>query len=437
MSAFFRSGPFQELKEEFFAWNQARAGGSTEELARIVAEILAQVKGEGLDAVKRYTRKFDLAPDAKYDPILTLQEGAPAATENWQEALTVAKDRILAFHQRQLEHLTKGWTNLEWTHHEGKSSEGQRLRPVRRAGVYVPGGRAEYPSSVLMNVGPAIAAGVDPKSIVVATPPRQDGTLSPAVEYACRLLGVNTVLLAGGAQAIALLAYGCAQFPAVDVIVGPGNSFVNEAKRQVWGRVGLDNFAGPSEVGLWLDETANLEWAALDLLTQIEHAPDNTGLVVVPTQELAQAFEAVLSHQLELAPRKQSISLALSERCWLLVEPDTQLAAEAINLFAPEHLGLHLRDAESVLDLIHHAGCILVGGFGAQSAGDYILGPSHTLPTNGGARFGSPVNVMHFMRFQSISRVREDLVESLYAYGATIGDLEGFPTHAQGLRARL
>lgn len=433
---FFRTGEYSSLEAEFKSWNIARTI-SASGVRSVVEDIFRDFSKDPLGALERASRRFDLDEGAEYSALYEVGT-RQLASEEWQVALEVAAKRILDFHESQFRVLTQGMSGSpkEWKTGHADSSEGQRLVPVNRVGVYVPGGNAAYPSSVLMNVLPAIAATVPPENIVVATPPTRHGKLHHTLEFACGLCGIKTVVLSGGATGIAALAFGLPGLEPVDIIVGPGNDFVNEAKRMVWGRVGLDNYAGPSEVAIWADSQCRPHWVAADLLSQVEHAPDNVGLLVVDSQETLDRVLGALEELLNGEPREQTMRRALAEKGWALIEPDLTRAALAIDTFAPEHLGIHLSNSEDAVKLIRNAGCILVGENGAQSAGDYILGPSHTLPTGRGARFGSPVNVMNFLKFQSISRVSSQLVEECYEFGARIGDVEGFSMHARALRIR-
>ncbi|HEY0866890.1 MAG TPA: histidinol dehydrogenase, partial [Fimbriimonas sp.] len=312
---------------------------------------------------------------------------------------------------------------------------GQRLIPLRTAGVYVPGGNASYPSSVVMNVIPAQCAGVN--AVFVTTPARRDGTLHPAVVAALAYCGVAKAFKVGGAAAIAALALGTETVPRVDKIVGPGNRFVNEAKRQLWGTVGLDGYAGPSEVCVLCDASTDARFAAADLLTQIEHAPDNAGFLVCTDGQKIREILAEVDRQATGARREETMRRALENESLAIIARDEAEACEIVNAIAPEHLSIATREPELTMESIFNAGCILLGEWSPESAGDFVAGPSHTLPTSGAARFGNPVNVLDFLKVQSIIRLdRDDLLEMLPTIQA-FGEMEGFPTHAQGASIRF
>jgi histidinol dehydrogenase len=300
--------------------------------------------------------------------------------------------------------------------------------------VYVPGGKASYPSSVYMNVVPAQSAGV--KEIVIATPAAPDGSVSPALLVAARKLGITRILKCGGAAAVAALALGIEDMPRVDVLVGPGNTWVNEAKRQLWGTVGLTAYAGPSEVALLAFPDCDPLVAAADLITQVEHSDDNGALLVVFSQEQARDILDAAKVMVDAAPRADSLRRALAEHGAVVVCSSETEAYQAVNDYAPEHLAILGGEPEEAVTHIVNAGCIALGHWTAQSAGDYVSGPSHTLPTSGAARFGSPVNVMDFLRFQSITSLERDDILELAPTIERLSALEGFPSHGQGAEIR-
>jgi histidinol dehydrogenase len=362
-----------------------------------------------------------------------------------KQAIRTAIERVMEFHQVQLDTLTEGWTELgsgwgwrTYSHEHEDGSEsgmiGQRMLPVLSAGVYVPGGRADYPSSVVMNVVPAQIAGVE--RIVVATPPDKAGNVSPAVLFACHELGVENVLLAGGASAIAAMALGIEGLSRVDVIAGPGNKYVNEAKRQLWGVVGLDSYAGPSEICVFADDSANVVFAAADLIAQVEHAPDNVGVLVTTSQETCDEVIAEVERQLLSAPRANVIRQALMEHGVAVVCTSIADAVTTINRVAPEHLALHSINATELLPLVTSAGAVMMGPWTAQSVGDYCEGPSHTLPTSGAARFASPVSVLTFLRLQSVSMLDQEDAVALAPTVEAFAALEGLPAHGEAARIR-
>lgn len=437
-----------------FGWrtNALESGGDhpadAPGVTRVVAAQIAAVRQGGVKAAWRSSRKFD-APNLKLADFWVSETEIEEASVS-DEALSAIRhsiDRVSDFHDHQLRALTQGWEadsvggrrTFVWTMpaHPGSAGiVGQRLVPHRTVGLYVPGGKASYPSSVVMTAVPAVVAGVD--EFIIATPPRADGSVSPAVLVAARELGIRTIAKVGGASAIALMALGDpeAGLPPVDKVVGPGNRFVNEAKRQLWGEVGLDTLAGPSEVAVVADDEANPAYAAADWLTQVEHAEDNVGKVFATTVGIAVAILGEAERLLAGSAREATMRAALREHGELVVGDPTILVA-SVNAFGPEHLTLMVKDPEWWLDRIENAGCIVVGDHTPQSAGDFVSGPSHTLPTGQAARFGSPLNVMDFMQFQSLSALTPDDLEKLRGPIEAFGALEGFPMHARGASIRF
>lgn len=444
--------------EDPFPILDKRGVGADDSVTQTVAQTIDDVRKRGDAALLESARRFD-APELA-SIVATQQEiddAMPLLEQTF--ALDHAVERVKAFHERQLEAIAAGWqeeefqsvderrhdgqprhhvANHRWTWNASKSEGGwlgQRIGPVRSAGVYVPGGNAIYPSSVVMNVIPAQVAGVN--EVVVTTPARRDGTLAPSVLYAARYCGVAKVVKVGGAAAIAALALGTESVPRVDKIVGPGNKYVNEAKRQLWGVVGLDGYAGPSEVCVLADETANARFAAADLLTQIEHAPDNAGfLVVIGEAKLGEILDEV-ERQLTGAPREETMRAALNNESLIVLARDLSEACEVVNAIAPEHLSIATREPEEVARKIRNAGCILMGEWTPESAGDFCAGPSHTLPTATAARFGSPVNVMDFLKIQSLLQLNRDELSEIAKTIETFGQMEGFPTHGHGASVRF
>lgn len=408
------------------------------QLVSTVASIIAEVERKGIQAVARQTRRFD-APELS-SVLVTEEELAEASIPpQFYDAIQISIERVRDFHEVQLATLTEGWDELDlgwgWRMDAIEDSddtgyEGQRMLPLSSVGVYVPGGKGTYPSSVIMNVIPAQGAGV--KRIIVATPPRADGTIDPAVLVACRELEVDLVVKAGGASAVAVMALGCEEIERVDKVFGPGNAYVNEAKRQLWGSVGLDSYAGPSEVAVYADGECSPEASAVDLLTQVEHAEDNVGVLICRSQDVADSVLAAVENLLAGADREQVMRTALSDHgVCVIVESDEQ-AIEMINAFAPEHLSIHCANAAGVAQGVVNCGCILIGANTPQSAGDFVSGPSHTLPTAGSARFSSPVNVLDFLKVQSVSMLTASDLAELSPTIERFGEMEGFPMHGWG-----
>lgn len=409
------------------------------EVQETVAKIIADVAERGDMAVLESGQRFD-SPQQKSLVVAEADLEQASVPSLHEEAIQLAVRRVTRFHLAQLGHLCEGWQTstdrswLWWREEDGGGKLGQRIRPLLSAGAYVPGGRANYPSSVIMNTIPAVVAGVP--RVAVTSPVGIDGTLPASVLVACRECGVREVIQAGGAAAVAALALGTESIARVDKIVGPGNKYVNEAKRQLWGQVGLDGYAGPSEVCVFADEECRADWAAADLLTQVEHAEDNAGfLVCLSFEKLHEVLDEV-ERQLVEAPRADVMRAALNSNGLAIVARSPLEAAEVINWIAPEHLTLATLDPERLLPSIVNAGAILMGEHSPESAGDFVLGPSHTLPTSGSARFGSPVNVGDFLKVQSLAWMTPDSLAPLLDAVDAFGEMEGFPTHARASRMR-
>lgn len=407
---------------------------------KIVSEIIEAVRTRGDEALLESARRFD-APGLP-SILVTQQEIEAAEVEDKVlEAIRTSASRVRAFHQMQAKVLfgerIYGWwktPDLSTDSQRGGLGLGQRFRPLTSAGVYVPGGNATYPSSVIMNAIPAQCAEV--KNVFVTTPARQNGTLAPAVLVALREVGIQKAFKVGGAAAIAALALGTESISRVDKVVGPGNRFVNEAKRQLWGQVGLDGYAGPSEVAVLADDHANATFAAADLLTQIEHAPDNAGFLVTLSRAKADEILAEAERLMTGQPREAAMRAALKNESMVFIAKDLAQAVEIVNAIAPEHLTLAVEKPETVVDSIQNAGCVLLGEWTPESAGDFCLGPSHTLPTAGAARFGSPVNVLDFVKVQSVSRLDFATLEPLIPVIEAFGEFEEFPIHGHGATVR-
>ena len=336
-------------------------------------------------------------------------------------ALQTAAARIRAFHERQ--------TQLSWSHREADGSAyGQRVTPLDRVGVYVPGGRAAYPSSVLMTVIPAQVAGVAEIVMVVPTP---GGTRNPLVLAAAHLAGVTRAFAIGGAQAIAALAYGTATIPAVDKICGPGNAYVAAAKRRVYGAVGIDMIAGASEVLVIADESANPDWVAMDLFAQAEHDELAQSILVTPDGTLIEAVARSAQRQIESMPRRAIIAASLASRGALIKVRDLAEACAVSNRVAPEHLELAVADPGRLLPHIRHAGAIFMGHHASEALGDYCAGPNHVLPTGRTARFSSPLGVYDFQKRSSVLDVSVAAARTLGLVAATLAEGEGLTAHAR------
>lgn len=442
-----------------------RTAARDEETQRTVAAIIEDVRGRGDLALLDNARKFD-APELTALRVGEEEIENATVSEEVEAALKEALWRIATFHTAQLTAMTAGWKGddpdealwdfqqhtvqkpLEWYwtrtavgagplfrrkgFYEG--SLGQRMLALVRTGVYVPGGNAAYPSSVLMNAVPGLLVGTE---IALTSPVRRDGTWHPAVLVAMRLAGVREGFKIGGAAAVAALALGTESVGRVDKIVGPGNRWVNEAKRQLWGTVGLDGYAGPSEVCVIADEDADPAYAAADLLTQVEHAPDNAAFLITLSEAKRGAILAEIERQTANAPRGDTMRQALAENSFAVTVRDRTEALDAINRIAPEHLTLAVADPEAWLAGVRNAGCVLMGEHTPESAGDYVAGPSHTLPTAGAAVWQSPVSVADFLKIQSVVRLSDEDVKALAPTIIALAEAEGFTGHAEGARLRL
>ncbi len=394
-----------------------------------VRDVIAAVRSRGDAAVREFTARFDRVElDDLRVPQQEIEASWAAAPLELRDALQLAHRRITAFHREQLPQDI----SIKGTHGE---KLGRRWRPVQRAGLYVPGGRAAYPSTVLMNAVPAQVAGV--KRLVMVTPPGPDGQVNPAVLTAARVAGISEIYRVGGAQAIAALAWGTESIPNVDVITGPGNLFVTLAKKAVYGRVGIDSLAGPSEVLVIADDTADPELVAADLLAQAEHDPLAAAILLTTSAKLVEQVPQQLELQLKDHPRHDVA--ASSIRDWgLIVHCDNlEQAAELSDRFAPEHLELQVADPHSLAERIQQAGAIFLGHHTPEAAGDYLAGPNHTLPTSGTARFSGALSVETFMRHTSLIDFNHEALEATGAAIMALAASEGLHSHRESVRRRL
>jgi len=395
-----------------------------------VAEILAEVRARGAKALVELTRRFDRWDASE----ATLEIGAPEidaaiaeVPDAQRAALELAAKRIGAYHARQLPE------DAEWRDDTG-ARLGWRWRPVDAAGLYVPGGLASYPSSVLMNAIPARVAGVQRIEMAVPTP---DGTLNPLVLLAARLAGVDRVWRIGGAQAVGALAFGAGPIRPVDVITGPGNAYVAEAKRQVFGRVGIDMVAGPSEVLIIADGQSDPDWVAMDLLAQAEHDAQAQAVLVTDDAELAEAVDRAVCRALQRLARTKIAGASWRDHGAIVLAADLVQAAEIANRFAPEHLELSVADPDALLPYIRHAGAIFLGRMTPEAAGDYAIGPNHVLPTAGSARFSSGLSVLDFMKRTTIAGLDAEALGQIGPAAETLARAEGLEAHALSLGLRL
>lgn len=403
--------------------------GQAEAAIKTVDAILAQVRTEGDRALLDLSERFDgVRPDPLRIPLQQLKAAWNQCDSRLKAALELAHERILAFHQIQLP------SDLDLTGPHGERL-GRRWRPVETAGIYIPGGRASYPSTVLMNAVPARVAGV--KRLVMVTPPGPDGQVNATVLAAAHLAGVDEIYRVGGAQAIAALAYGTATIPRVDVITGPGNLYVTLAKKAVYGRVAIDSLAGPSEVLVIADHSARADQVAADLLAQAEHDPLAAAILLTTSEALAAALPAALEAQLAHHPRAAITLAALNAWGLVVVCPNLEAAAVLSDRFAPEHLELLVEQPEPLAKRIEHAGAIFLGAWSPEAVGDYLAGPNHTLPTSGTARFASALGVETFLRHTSLIHFNRQALEATGPAVVTLADSEGLHSHAQSVRLRL
>jgi histidinol dehydrogenase len=409
----------------------AVAGDEDEAVDRAVAAILADVRARGDAAVLEYTRRFDRVNAASVAeleiPGAELKRAAAALDPALRDAMAHAADRIRSYHDRQR---AESWSCTE----PDGTTLGQRVTPLDRVGLYVPGGKAAYPSSVLMNALPAKVAGVRELVMCVPTP---DGERSALVLAAAALAGVDRVFAIGGAQAVAALAYGTATVPAVDKIVGPGNAYVAAAKRRVFGVVGIDMIAGPSEILVVCDGSADPDWIAMDLCAQAEHDEAAQAILASPDAAFLDRVAASLDRHLAALPRREVIRASLANRGALILVRSLEEACELANRIAPEHLELAVRDPERWLERIRHAGAIFLGRYSAEVLGDYCAGPNHVLPTSRTARFSSPLGVYDFQKRSSVIHLSRAGARALGPVAAALARGEGLPAHARSAEYRV
>lgn len=400
-------------------------------LVQTVTQIVATVAREGDAALVRYTNELDrrIVGDAQALRVSpeSLEQALSDLGAHVSSALTLAAARIRAFHERQR---VESWQYED----EQGNLLGQRVSALDCVGVYVPGGRASYPSSVLMNAIPAKVAGVER---VVMVAPAPGGEMNPAVLAAAALAGVDEVFTVGGAQAVAALAYGTETLPRVDKIVGPGNRFVAEAKRQVFGRVGIDMVAGPSEILILADGSVDPDWVTMDLFAQAEHDEYAQAVLISPNSDYLDAVAACIARVLPTLSRRDIVTAALKNRGALIKVPDLESAVALSNRVAPEHLELALADPDSVVGDIRAAGAIFMGAMSSEALGDYCAGPNHVLPTAGSARFASPLGVYDFQRRSSLIRVSEQGAQTLGEVAAVLADAEALEAHGLSAQKRM
>jgi len=403
--------------------------GGTDEQRKIVLSIIEDVVKNGDHAVASYTKQFD---GVSLSAFLVTEQELNEAYENLdKELVSIIKEaaaNIEDFHSRQVR---QSWMTMQ----ENGTMLGQKITPLDAVGVYVPGGKAAYPSSVLMNVIPAKVAGV--KRIVMVSPPNRDGKVPAGVLVAANELGVKEIYKVGGAQAVAALAYGTESIKPVDKIVGPGNIFVALAKREVYGNVDIDMIAGPSEIVVLADEIALPNEVAADLLSQAEHDERASSILVTPSMTLAEAVAVEVEEQLKRLPRREIAEASIRDFGAIYVTETLEQAVEVVNELAPEHLEIVTVDPAGLVGKIRHAGAIFLGRFSSEPVGDYFAGPNHVLPTNGTARFSSPLNVDDFVKKTSIISYSEQAMKANGPKIAAFARLEGLDAHARAIEERL
>ena len=413
-------------QDELFSLLEGRAKASSTDITVIIRNIIENIRENGDSALYDYCEKFD-----KYRPsslVLTdeeINEAASKVDTELFEILNEAAENIRIYHEKQLS------AGYEFES-KGKTL-GRIVRPLSRVGVYVPGGTAAYPSTVLMNCIPASVAGVN--EIILVTPPKADG-LNPAIAAAAKIAGVTKVIQIGGAQAVAALAYGTESVPKVDKIVGPGNMFVAEAKRQVFGLVDIDMIAGPSEVCVVADNTANPTYIAADLLSQLEHDKAASAVLITDSKELAEQVNIEIYSQLAALPRCDIASESLKNYSGILITKDINEAISMANTVAPEHLEIVTKDPMSLLGLVVNAGSIFIGEYSPEPMGDYFAGTNHVLPTSGSARFSSPLSVDDFVKKMSYLSYSKDAILRDADKVIRFAEAEGLGAHANSVRVR-
>ncbi|MBL0707765.1 MAG: histidinol dehydrogenase [Sulfurimonas sp.] len=402
-----------------------------DEVSSIVGNLLYEIKSDKNEALKKHIEKFDNWIPSSDEDLKISKDAMIRAYEKidikLKSALHLAYDRIKSYHEKQK---PKSWFDTE----ENGTILGQKVTPVDSAGLYIPGGKAAYPSSLLMNVIPAQVAGV--KNIVICTPTPQN-EVNELLLAACHLCGVSEVYKVGGASAIGAMAYGTQSIPKVDVITGPGNIFVATAKKMVYGDVNIDMIAGPSEIGILADDSANPLHLAIDLLSQAEHDEMASSILITPCKKLADEVAIEIQNWLKKLPREEIARKSIEDRGAIIVTKDMDEAIDLMNEIAPEHLEVATDNAFEFLPLIKHAGAIFLGHNTPEAIGDYIAGPNHTLPTGGTAKFFSPLGVENFMKKTSIISFSKKGIDEVGEECALIANTEGLTAHEQSVRVRL
>lgn len=409
----------------------ARAKTDIKEVSSIVTGIIDEIVEDGNKALKNHIEKFDKWEVKSDEELQISKDDMKKAYENidekLKEALHIAYDRIKTYHEKQL---PKSWIDFE----KNGTILGQKVTPVDRAGLYIPGGKAAYPSSLLMNAIPAIVAGVE--EIVVCTP-TPNNEVNELLLAACHICGIEKAFKVGGASAVAAMAYGTETIPKVDVITGPGNIFVATAKKLVFGEVHIDMIAGPSEIGILADSTAKPKYLAIDLLSQAEHDEMASSIMITIDEEVAKQTSIEVEYYLQTLSREEIARKSIEDRGAIIVASSMDEAIELMNEIAPEHLEVMTANSFELLPKIKHAGAIFLGENTPEPIGDYIAGPNHTLPTGSTAKFYSPLNVENFLKKSSIINFSKQAIDELGEACALLADTEGLTAHAKSVRVRL
>lgn len=418
---------FNEYKRSLTSTNMSNEE-SQKKLDNIVLPIIQDVRNNGDQALYRYAEKFD---QVKLDQLTVKEEEWDDAKNkvdaSFLSALKEAKENIAYFHEQQME---KSW----FIQKENNIMLGQQVTPMEKVGIYVPGGKAAYPSTVLMNVIPAKIAGVE--KVRITTPPQTDGKVNPYVLAAASVAGVDRIYKIGGAQAIAALAYGTETIEKVDKIVGPGNAFVARAKKWVYGDVAIDMIAGPSEICIVADDSTRADFVAADLLSQAEHDEEATSILITTSESLATKVKDAVMNQLEQLERMEIAKTSIEKNGKIILVDSLQKAFEIVNELAPEHLQLMIEHASDYLGYVRHAGAIFLGNYSPEPLGDYFAGPNHTLPTSGTAKFSSPLGVYDFLKKSSIIRYSKDALNDVIQPVSTLANMEGLTAHAKSMEIR-
>lgn len=418
---------FKAELEALLAWETV----SNDSVNDIVKDVLKNVRQRGDEALLEYTAKFDrmtLAKGSELEiPKAELEAALKRIPKDQRDGLELSAQRVKSYHENQV---MKSWSYTE----EDGTFLGQQITCLDKVGLYVPGGKAAYPSSVIMNAIPAKVAGVPELIMVVPTP---DGEVNDMVLAAAAICGVDRVFTLGGAQAVAALAYGTETVPSVDKIVGPGNIFVATAKREVFGTVGIDMIAGPSEILVYCDGKTNPDWIAMDLFSQAEHDEDAQSILVTQDAEFAEKVYESMNRLVKTLPREEIITKAITDRGAIIVVDNEDQAIEMINYIAPEHLELSIDDPKALLPKIKHAGAIFMGRYTAEALGDYCAGPNHVLPTSRTARFSSPLGVYDFQKRSSLIMCSAEGAHELGQVAGVLADGEGLQAHAASARYRV